>query len=160
MISNVISRFYDLNRDLEENEILFELGVEESDTDTIDEASRQMRQLEKRIKKFSIDLTLDGEDDPNNSIVSINAGAGGTEAQDWAEMLFRMYASDNGHVDVVRFLKEFKADVEAKNNYDGKTALYDYCCLCELNLKCFLECLRHSGDMLTSLDFLKSLELM
>ncbi len=35
---------------------------------------------------------LDGEDDQNNAIVSINAGAGGTEAQDWAEILFRMYA--------------------------------------------------------------------
>ncbi len=91
MISNVISRFNDLTRNLEDSEVLFELGVEESDTDTIDEASRQIRQLDKRIKKFSIDLTLDGKDDPNNSIVSINAGAGGTEAQDWAEMLFRMY---------------------------------------------------------------------
>lgn len=91
MISNVIDRFNDLSRDLEESEVLFELGVEESDTDTIDEASRQIRRLDKRIKKFSIDLTLDGEDDPNNSIISINAGAGGTEAQDWAEMLFRMY---------------------------------------------------------------------
>jgi len=40
---------------------------------------------------LSLDLMLDGEDDGNNAIVSINAGAGGTEAQDWAEMLFRMY---------------------------------------------------------------------
>jgi peptide chain release factor 2 len=65
--------------------------MEESDEDTVNEASRQIRQLEKRIKIYAIDLTLDGEDDPNNAIVSINAGAGGTEAQDWAEMLFRMY---------------------------------------------------------------------
>ena len=48
--------------------MLFELGVEEADTDAIDEASRQIKQLDKRIKKFSIDLTLDGEDDPNNSL--------------------------------------------------------------------------------------------
>jgi peptide chain release factor 2 len=65
--------------------------MEESDADTVNEATRQVRQLEKQIKNFSIDLTLDGEDDPNNAIISINAGAGGTEAQDWAEMLFRMY---------------------------------------------------------------------
>jgi peptide chain release factor 2 len=90
-ISGIIKRFNELHKDLEENEILFDLGVEESDADTVDEASRQVRKLEKKIKIFSIDLTLDGEDDPNNSIVSINAGAGGTEAQDWAEMLFRMY---------------------------------------------------------------------
>jgi peptide chain release factor 2 len=76
---------------LEESEILFDLGLEESDSDTVNEAARQIQQLEKQIKKYSVDLTLDQEDDPNNAIVSINAGAGGTEAQDWAEMLFRMY---------------------------------------------------------------------
>ncbi|MGA8178839.1 MAG: peptide chain release factor 2 [Desulfobacterales bacterium] len=91
LISGIINRFNGLYKDLEESEILFDLGTEESDEDTVDEASRQIRQLEERIKKYSIDLTLDGEDDPNNAIVSINAGAGGTEAQDWAEMLFRMY---------------------------------------------------------------------
>lgn len=76
---------------MEESEILFDLGLEESDSDTVNEAARQIQQLEKQIKKYSVDLTLDQEDDPNNAIVSINAGAGGTEAQDWAEMLFRMY---------------------------------------------------------------------
>jgi peptide chain release factor 2 len=91
LISGVINRFKELYNDLEESEILFDLGMEESDSDTVNEASRQIRQLEKQIKKYSIDLTLDQEDDPNNAIVSINAGAGGTEAQDWAEMLFRMY---------------------------------------------------------------------
>ncbi len=44
------------------------------------------------IDQLSLDLLLDGEDDSKNAIVSINAGAGGTEAQDWAEMLFRMYS--------------------------------------------------------------------
>jgi peptide chain release factor 2 len=90
-ISSIIKKFNELHKDLEDNEILFDLGMEESDSDTVNEATRLVRQLEKRIKNFSIDLTLDGEDDPNNAIVSINAGAGGTEAQDWAEMLFRMY---------------------------------------------------------------------
>ena len=44
-----------------------------------------------KIKKFSIDITLDQEDDARDAVVSINAGAGGTDSQDWAEMLFRMY---------------------------------------------------------------------
>ena len=91
MISGIINRFDELYKDLEETEILFDLGMEESDSDAINEASQQAQRLDKKIKKFSIDLTLDGEDDANNSIISINAGAGGTEAQDWAEMLFRMY---------------------------------------------------------------------
>jgi peptide chain release factor 2 len=48
--------------------------------------------LDKKIDRLSLDLMLDGKDDGRNAIISINAGAGGTEAQDWAEMLFRMYS--------------------------------------------------------------------
>lgn len=70
---------------------MLELAHEESDTDTIEEASQQVQVLEREIEKLSLEFTLGGEDDQNNSIVSINAGAGGTEAQDWVEMLFRMY---------------------------------------------------------------------
>jgi len=66
--------------------------MEESDSKTIEEVSRQLQNIREKIKKYSLDLMLDGEDDQNNAIVSINAGAGGTEAQDWAEILFRMYA--------------------------------------------------------------------
>jgi peptide chain release factor 2 len=47
--------------------------------------------LEEKLKKFSIEITLDGEDDAKDALISINAGAGGTDSQDWAEMLFRMY---------------------------------------------------------------------
>lgn len=68
------------------------MALEESDTETLTEVSNQIEALAARINKLSLDLMLDGEDDRNNAIVSINAGAGGTEAQDWAEMLFRMYA--------------------------------------------------------------------
>jgi len=49
-------------------------------------------ELEIKIKKFSIEITLDGEDDSKDALISINAGAGGTDSQDWAEMLFRMYS--------------------------------------------------------------------
>ncbi|HSM75095.1 MAG TPA: peptide chain release factor 2, partial [Desulfobacterales bacterium] len=66
--------------------------LEESDPETIEEAHRLLEALDRRIAAFTLDLMLDGEEDGNNAIVSINAGAGGTEAQDWAEMLFRMYS--------------------------------------------------------------------
>ena len=91
MISGMIARFRNLYSDLEESEVLLELALEESDPDTIEEVSRNVQALEGKIIKLSLELMLNGEDDQNNSIVSINAGAGGTEAQDWAEMLFRMY---------------------------------------------------------------------
>jgi peptide chain release factor 2 len=91
LISGKVASFNQLYTDLEESQILLDLAIEESDPDTIKEASQQIQAIEKKIKKLSIDLMLDGEDDQNNAIISINAGAGGTEAQDWAEMLFRMY---------------------------------------------------------------------
>jgi peptide chain release factor 2 len=71
--------------------LLFGMAVEESDTEALMEVTGQIKDLDRRVKKLSLDLMLTGEDDGNNAIVSINAGAGGTEAQDWAEMLFRMY---------------------------------------------------------------------
>jgi peptide chain release factor 2 len=71
---------------------MLDLAVEESNADALAEVSRQIQTLDNSIKTFSLELMLDDEDDGNNAIVSINAGAGGTEAQDWAEMLFRMYA--------------------------------------------------------------------
>jgi peptide chain release factor 2 len=67
------------------------LGEEESDQDSIKEVGELIKGLDKRLKKLSLELMLSGQDDANNAIISINAGAGGTEAQDWAEMLFRMY---------------------------------------------------------------------
>jgi peptide chain release factor 2 len=79
-------------RDLEENQILLDLALEESDAEALEEVSQQTIALDKLIDQLSLDLMLDGQDDSKNAIVSINAGAGGTEAQDWAEMLFRMYS--------------------------------------------------------------------
>jgi peptide chain release factor 2 len=91
-LSGSIDSFNKIVKDFEESEIMYNLAVEESDSSVIEEVSRQLQDIRDKIKKTSLDLMLDGEDDQNNAIVSINAGAGGTEAQDWAEMLFRMYA--------------------------------------------------------------------
>ncbi len=78
--------------ELEETQILLDLAIEESDDDALQEVSDLTKSHDKSIDQFSLDLLLDGPDDSKNAIVSINAGAGGTEAQDWAEMLFRMYS--------------------------------------------------------------------
>ncbi len=80
-----------MEKELEEAGILLELAIEEEDAEALVEACGQIEILGRRTHQFSLDLMLDGADDPNNAIISINAGAGGTEAQDWAEMLFRMY---------------------------------------------------------------------
>ena len=83
--------YQSLQTSLEECELLLTMALEEADDQTLGEVHHQARDLERRIHTFSIDTMLDGEQDANNAIVSINAGAGGTDAQDWADMLLRMY---------------------------------------------------------------------
>ena len=87
-----VDRFNTLTREVEDSEILLELALEEEDDATLAEIGGTLKKLDAGIERFSLALMLDGENDSCNAIVSINAGAGGTEAQDWAEMLFRMYA--------------------------------------------------------------------
>src|SRR5205085_4268090 len=70
---------------------MYELGEEAGDQATIEEADRALADLEKRYKQVELQSLLDGPNDPKNCFFTIQAGAGGTEAQDWAEMLLRMY---------------------------------------------------------------------
>jgi len=90
-IAGWLEKINNLDNDLEEADLLLQLAVEESDEGTIVEVSDQLKKIEARIDGQTLNMLLSGTDDANNAIVSINAGAGGTEAQDWAEMLFRMY---------------------------------------------------------------------
>jgi peptide chain release factor 2 len=91
-LTHKIDHFKKLEKDLEEAKLLLEMAEEEEDAGALKDASREIEAVSERIAQLSLSLMLDGPDDANNAIVSINAGAGGTEAQDWAEMLFRMYA--------------------------------------------------------------------
>jgi peptide chain release factor 2 len=91
MLADKVEAFHKICKELEDCQLLHELAVEESDSETLDEVTRQLEELSRQVKEFTLALMLTGQQDANNAIVSINAGAGGTEAQDWAEMLFRMY---------------------------------------------------------------------
>ncbi len=71
--------------------MLIELGEEGEDEETLAEVNSLLPDLEKQINQMEFARMLSGDHDANNAIVSINAGAGGTEAQDWANMLLRMY---------------------------------------------------------------------
>ena len=88
---NLLEPLESIFKDIEDADVLLELALEESDKDSENEVAALLSVLEKKIKKFSVQITLDGEDDARDALVSINAGAGGTDSQDWAEMLFRMY---------------------------------------------------------------------
>jgi peptide chain release factor 2 len=80
-----------LKSELEEAKGYFELAQEENDEETLQEVSNRIAQAEKDIQGVELKRMLGGENDQNPAIVSIHSGAGGTEAQDWADMLLRMY---------------------------------------------------------------------
>ena len=80
-----------LEDELEEIEILLDLALEEDDEDTGLEVLSKINELSGRLDQFEVQRMLSGPHDESNAIVDIHAGAGGTEAQDWAEMLLRMY---------------------------------------------------------------------
>ena len=81
-----------LYQDVEEGKILAEMAFEESDEPTLREVDKDVDRLQENIKSLEFQLLLPDPDDRRNAIFAINAGAGGTEAQDWVEMLFRMFS--------------------------------------------------------------------
>jgi peptide chain release factor 2 len=90
----------DIERELDDAVTLIELGEAEADQATLDEADAQLRALAARAAKREIESLLSGEADANDCYLEVHAGAGGTESQDWAEMLMRMYvrwAEAHGH---------------------------------------------------------------
>jgi peptide chain release factor 2 len=86
-----ISGYRKLESDLDDALVLLELGEAEDDEASVSEAEGQIRALNRAVQKRQLQSLLSGEADGNDSYLEVNAGAGGTEAQDWAEILVRMY---------------------------------------------------------------------
>ena len=80
-----------LERELADTSELIELAETEGDTDMVEDGIRSLAELAERADRDKVAALLAGEADANNAYIEINAGAGGTESQDWAEMLLRMY---------------------------------------------------------------------
>ncbi len=85
---NIVRRF---EQELTDSVDLIELGEEEGDEAVVQEAEQTIKGLKPEIDRKQIDTLLSGEADSNDSYIEIHAGAGGTESQDWANMLLRMY---------------------------------------------------------------------
>ncbi|KAF0677629.1 peptide chain release factor 2 [Profundibacterium mesophilum] len=88
---DTMERYTAMARELSDNVELIELGEAEEDAEVIAEAEAALKTLRMSAEKAEIEALLDGEADGNDSFLEINAGAGGTEACDWAQMLQRMY---------------------------------------------------------------------
>ena len=95
-----LQRYVEAQSAVNDNLDIYEMALEEGDSDTVGEMFEESVNLEELVTKLEIVMMLSGEDDGNNAIVSIHPGAGGTESQDWANMLYRMYlrwAERNGY---------------------------------------------------------------
>lgn len=86
-----IEKINNLGNRLEDVELLTSMSIEEEEEDSIDEITSETNELEAEIEKFRIEILLSGEYDKNNAILDLHTGAGGTDAQDWTQMLLRMY---------------------------------------------------------------------
>lgn len=87
-----VNTVQELDQKLGDCLILIGLGEEEGDEGSIDEGETQLRELGQRVERVRLESLLSGEADKNDCYLEVHAGAGGTEAQDWALMLTRMYA--------------------------------------------------------------------
>ena len=90
-ISNILNKFLNAKNAVDDAKALYELANSENDEETINSLFAEAGELEDKIINLEISMMLSGENDDKNAIVSIHPGAGGTESNDWASMLYRMY---------------------------------------------------------------------
>jgi len=90
-LEEVVDMMDVLQGHLRDAEELYELAASENDTETLAEVTKDAEKLTKRIESLEFRRMFSGEMDANNAYMDIQSGSGGTEAQDWAEMLLRMY---------------------------------------------------------------------
>jgi len=90
-LEQVLETWHSADLALEDASTLFEMGIEEGDRNSQIEAVEGLNAVQTEIEKLELAQMLGGENDAESAFLDINAGSGGTEAQDWAEMLLRMY---------------------------------------------------------------------
>ena len=88
-----VESYEELCAKLEDTYTLCEMAIEANDEDSVDEVVSETAFIEAEAEKKRIEVLLSGQYDKNNAILSFHPGAGGTEAQDWASMLYRLYTS-------------------------------------------------------------------
>ena len=112
-----IQEFVSLKGQVEDLELLIEMVKEENDESHLSEIRNEMDSVGKILENARIAALLNEEYDKNNAILSIHAGAGGTEAQDWAEMLYRMYTrwvlDHNYRLTIVDILTDTEAGIKS-----------------------------------------------
>jgi peptide chain release factor 2 len=91
LLKNKLGHYQNLNSQVDEIEVMMELALEGDGEDLVQEAGQAIGALRKDVDALELETLMRGEYDTCNAILSLHAGAGGTEAQDWTQMLYRMY---------------------------------------------------------------------
>ncbi|MGN0435681.1 MAG: peptide chain release factor 2 [Wujia sp.] len=112
-----IDSFSELNQRFEDLEVLIEMAEEEQDSTLLQEIESELEQFKNDFESFRVQALLSDEFDANNAVLTIHAGAGGTESCDWAGMLYRMYtrwASKRGYsIEVLDYLDGDEAGIKS-----------------------------------------------
>ncbi len=129
-LTQVIERWQKLEGLYEDAEVLLELGEEEEDQSLESEAAAVLDQLENEVADFELEQLLSGPYDGNSALLTIHPGAGGTESQDWAQMLLRMYSrwsEDSGYtVQILDLLPGDEAGIKSVTLLIGGDNAYGY----------------------------------
>ena len=112
-LDNQMQACISMEQGLNDNLELIEMGEAEGDDDVVKEAEEALRALQKEAAKLELETLLSGEADGNDAYIEVHAGAGGTESQDWASMLERMY---------IRWAEAHKMKVEIIDESAGEEA--------------------------------------
>lgn len=116
-LKNAVEEYESLNSSLDEVEMLLEMALEENDESMESEIVNLWHGVEKSLNKLEIAVLFSGKYDGHDCIISLHAGAGGTEAQDWADMLYRMYTrfcEQNGFkTELIDFLEGDEAGIKS-----------------------------------------------
>ena len=112
-LESKVTHYDELAGKMDDLEVMIELAKEESDADLEQDIVDTLAEINKELDAFELETILNGDYDDNNAILSIHPGAGGTESQDWAEMLYRMY---------VRWAERHDYKVDVLDYLDGDEA--------------------------------------
>ena len=112
-VERLVNRVEAMSAELEDAEILAELALEEEDAVTVDEVSHDLVSTAQRIAALEEESLYFGEYDSHPAILSIHAGAGGVDAQDWAEMMLRMYTRYLGELGFEHEIDDLQPGEEA-----------------------------------------------
>ena len=123
-LKNKVERFEKLNAQWDDLYTICEMALEENDESMLEELVSGYEDFEKKLEETHLSTLLSGEYDANNAILTFHAGAGGTEAQDWASMLYRMYnmwAERHGYkVKVMDYLDGDEAGITGWTDPDNR----------------------------------------